>query len=131
MLIPLSCSHHPLRYIVLELATRGSVHTVLVEFGDKLPPSWKLGVFDEAAHGMAYLYSRNPPVQHQDFKPANLLVMDDWGVKITDFGLSKSDITLSSTTMTQAGGARGGTLVYMAPEVHDEEQFTEKCDVYR
>ncbi|GMI31957.1 hypothetical protein TeGR_g13568, partial [Tetraparma gracilis] len=108
----------------------GSVHTVLVEFGDKLPPSWKLGVFDEAAHGMAYLYSRNPPVQHQDFKPANLLVMDDWGVKITDFGLSKSDITLSSTTMTNAGGANGGTLAYMAPEVHDEEPFTEKCDVY-
>ncbi|GMI27431.1 hypothetical protein TeGR_g679, partial [Tetraparma gracilis] len=95
-----------------------------------LPPSWKLGVFDEAAHGMAYLYSRDPPVQHQDFKPANLLVMDDWSVKISDFGLSKSDITLSSTTMTQAGGANGGTLVYMAPEVHDEEPFTEKCDVY-
>jgi serine/threonine protein kinase len=119
------------RYIVLELAPRGSLRAVMDKSGDKLKMSLKLSFIDGAAQGMCYLHSRTPPVLHQDLKPDNLLVMDDWSVKVTDFGLSESDITLASSTMSQIAGANGGTLAYMAPELHDEKPFTEKCDVFR
>jgi serine/threonine protein kinase len=101
------------------------------EFGDKLKMSLKLSFIDGAAQGMSYLHSRTPPVLHQDLKPDNLLVFDDWSVKVTDFGLSQSGITIASTSMSQAAGANGGTFAYMSPEVHDGDPFTEKCDVFR
>lgn len=119
------------RYIVLEIASKGSLRTVLDKFGNELKMSWKLFAIEAMALGMAYLHSKTPPVLHQDLKPDNLLVFEDWSVKVTDFGLSQSGITLTSSTMSQNGGANGGTFAYMAPEVHDGDPFTEKSDVYR
>lgn len=37
----------------------------------------------DAANGMVYLHTRNPPVLHCDFKSPNLLVSANWTVKVT------------------------------------------------
>ena len=117
-------------YIVLEFASRGSLRNVIDAYGTQLGLDWRINVINDIALGMAYLYSRPKPVQHQDLKPANVLIMDDWSAKVCDFGLSESDVTLSSSSMSQASGANGFTLAYASPEVLDEEDFTEKCDIF-
>lgn len=68
-------------------------------------------IFDVAS-GLAYLHACNPPIIHQDVKPANILIDDDHRYAITDFGIS-----------SRRGGSHGyldeensGTLAYMAPE---------------
>jgi len=43
----------------------------------------------QAARGMTYLHSYNPPICHRDLKTSNLVVDDHWVVKVTDFGTSR------------------------------------------
>lgn len=77
---------------------------------------WKF-IFDVSS-GLAYLHACNPPIIHQDIKPANVLIDDYRNYAITDFGIS-----------SQRGGVHGyyydeensGTLAYMAPERFLEE----------
>ena len=67
----------------------------------------------DVSAGLAYLHALNPPIVHQDIKPANILLDDTGHYAITDFGIS-----------SQKGGVHefynedenSGTLAYMAPE---------------
>ena len=43
----------------------------------------------QAARGMLYLHSHQPPIVHRDLKSSNLVVDDHWVVKVTDFGMSR------------------------------------------
>ena len=56
-------------------------------------------------------YSHRAGVVHRDVKPANIFVLDDGTVKVTDFGIAHVD----SSTMTQVGSVLG-TPSYMSPE---------------
>lgn len=38
---------------------------------------------------MNYLHTLNPPIIHRDLKSQNLLVDENFNVKVTDFGLAK------------------------------------------
>lgn len=44
---------------------------------------------EQVAAGLNWLHLQTPPLLHLDIKPANLLVMADWTVKIADFGMSR------------------------------------------
>ncbi len=52
---------------------------------------------------MDYLHRLQPPVIHRDLKPANLLVSATLQVKVSDFGISRSE---SLTQAMTAIGAR-------------------------
>ncbi len=39
----------------------------------------------DAARGMHYLHSREPPIVHRDLKSPNLLVDKSWNVKVRTF----------------------------------------------
>lgn len=65
---------------------------------------------EDCALGMAYLHSLSPPLLHRDLKSLNLLVNDNWRVKIGDFGLSR--------IKAHAGTVIGLILVYDLLSVH-------------
>ncbi len=65
-------------------------------------------------------------VVHRDVKPANILVTDEGVVKLTDFGISKSD---SQPNMTAVGMVMG-TAQYLAPEQVLGEAASPRGDIY-
>jgi len=80
----------------------------------------------DAAKGMNYLHKSNPMIIHRDLKSHNLLVDENWKVKVCDFGLSKILENQSDfNNMTACG-----TASWTAPEILRNEKYTEKADVY-
>eukprot|EP00040_Diaphanoeca_grandis_P013547 m.68527 g.68527 ORF g.68527 m.68527 type:complete len:1376 (+) comp23967_c1_seq1:169-4296(+) len=70
--------------LVTELATRGSLQSVLLNRGIEISQLQKLSFALDAAEGMQYLHSEG--VVHRDLKSPNLLVADSMTVKVADFG---------------------------------------------
>lgn len=65
-------------------------------------------------------------IMHRDIKPGNLLVGTDDRVKITDFGVSRSQ---DQTTLTATGMVMG-TAQYLAPELALGKPATPASDLY-
>ena len=62
-------------------------------------------------------------IVHRDLKPDNMLLTDNFTLKLTDFGEARAtDLDLKMTTV--------GTPVYMAPEILRNDQYDSKVDVY-
>ena len=55
-----------LPFIVTEYVTRGSVEAVLRDDTISLPFTMRLSFMIDAAKGMAFLHSLNPPLIHRD-----------------------------------------------------------------
>jgi serine/threonine protein kinase len=77
---------------------------------------------------MAYLYKSR--IEHRDLKSLNVLLTHDSRCKVTDFGLSKCDDLSTAATATVAGGGLAGTPAFMAPELLEDNTFSEKSDVF-
>eukprot|EP00026_Physarum_polycephalum_P000640 Phypoly_transcript_00641.p1 GENE.Phypoly_transcript_00641~~Phypoly_transcript_00641.p1 ORF type:complete len:1297 (+),score=194.44 Phypoly_transcript_00641:293-4183(+) len=117
-----SCVKPPHLCIVTELMGKGCLAMVLHDPAITLP--WfpiRLDFAKGIAKGLEYLHAHN--IIHRDIKSSNILVGDDWNVKIADFGFSR--IKADNQTMTQCG-----TVAWTAPEIFDGTHYTEKADVY-
>ena len=61
---------------------------------------------------------------HRDLKPDNMLLTEDWHLKLTDVGEARA--TDLNNTMTSVG-----TPIYIAPEIMRADHYDSKADVYR
>lgn len=98
----------------------------------KGPKSWdstkKLINIYGIASAISYLHSKK--IIHRDIKPANILEDDYLFPKVADFGLSKTiHLNEESFSLESSTGAKGSPL-YMAPEIWEENIYTEATDVY-
>ncbi|AGO84667.2 Serine/threonine protein kinase [Pandoravirus salinus] len=119
-----ACVHAPNLCVVTEYVSRGSLSGVLAgAAGQRLPFALRMRMLRSAATGVAYLHALDPPVVHRDLKSSNLLVDDEYNVKVADFGLAR--IREDNATMT-----RCGTPAWTAPEVIRGERYDERADVY-
>jgi len=110
--------------IVTEFLPRGDVHAVVHA---KQPPLIQiLSMAIDVAQGMNWLHLSKPPIIHRDLKPTNLLVDENWTVKICDFGLSAWQLQKT----LQDPGVAPGTPLWMSPEVLKGRPLSEKADVY-
>ncbi|KAM9842415.1 mitogen-activated protein kinase kinase kinase 7-like isoform 2-T2 [Aulostomus maculatus] len=112
--------------LVMEYAECGSLYNLLHSADPQAPytashaMSWCL----QCAQGVAYLHAMKPKALiHRDLKPPNLLLVARGTVlKICDFGTA-CDI---QTYMTN----NKGSAAWMAPEVFEGSNYSEKCDVF-
>ncbi|XP_047319860.1 probable serine/threonine-protein kinase SIS8 [Impatiens glandulifera] len=118
-------THPPNLSILTEYLPRGSLYKLLHRSSNHLHEKRRMRMALDVARGMNYLHTSNPVIVHRDLKTPNLLVDNNWVVKVCDFGLSriKHHTFLSSKSTA-------GTPEWMAPEVLRNEPSNEKSDVY-
>uniref|UniRef100_A0A6B2L2P1 non-specific serine/threonine protein kinase n=1 Tax=Arcella intermedia TaxID=1963864 RepID=A0A6B2L2P1_9EUKA len=114
--------------IVTEFLPMGDVHHVIHSRSkdNPLPLLKILLMAKDVAQGMNWLHLSKPPIVHRDLKPTNLLVDENWRVKICDFGLSAWQLNKT----LQDSGVAPGTPLWMSPEVLKGRPLSEKADVY-
>ncbi|XP_059640717.1 LEAF RUST 10 DISEASE-RESISTANCE LOCUS RECEPTOR-LIKE PROTEIN KINASE-like 1.2 isoform X1 [Cornus florida] len=84
----------------------------------------RMSIAIETATALAYLHASD--VIHRDVKTNNILLDNNFCVKVADFGLSR----LYPTDVTHVSTAPQGTPGYVDPEYHDCYHLTKESDVY-
>ena len=109
--------------IITEFCSKGSLADILIDDNISLTFAQRVRIALDAARGMHYLHTSNPVILHRDLKSDNLLVTADFTIKVADFGLTR--FLSEGKQMTQVG-----TPMWMAPEIIQGRQYTQKADVY-
>src|SRR5262249_23101539 len=94
-----------------------------------------LVVFRAAGRGLAAAHAAG--ILHRDFKPSNVMIAFDAGVKLIDFGIALGDVASSGDRdgvptddrLTRTGAVLG-TVPYMAPELQDGGEASVAADEY-
>lgn len=123
------CSSRKSRELLLvyEYVPNGTVadhlHGKLAE-SCNLSWSTRLSIAVQTADALAYLHESD--VIHRDVKTTNILLGDNFQVKVADFGLSR----LFPGDVSHVSTAPQGTPGYVDPEYYHCYQLTEKSDVF-
>lgn len=80
------------------------------------------GVMRQILDGLAHIHKAG--IVHRDMKPANVMLTDGGGVKLTDFGIARL------TSMDATGAGMVGTPSYMAPEQFTGGEVDARADIY-
>jgi len=119
------CAEKPDICIITEFMSRGSLYDILhnpsIIFDNYHMRQFCL----DTCKGMAYLHNVSHII-HRDMKSHNLLVDQNWIVKVSDFGLSRTiEDHITNKTLTACG-----TPCWTAPEVLRNEKYSFSCDVF-
>lgn len=96
-------------YLVIPYCQAGSSEKLIGKISDD-NELWKY--ISDVSSGLAYLHAYNPPIIHQDIKPANVLIDDNHNYAITDFGISAKLGNKDAYFEDESSG----TYPYMPPE---------------
>ena len=100
--------------------------------GAPIPPELVVTAVVEALRGLDYAHRRRDDagnllgVVHRDISPGNILVSREGEVKLTDFGIAKSE----ERSARSVAGAIKGKILYMAPEQLRGASVDLRADVY-
>lgn len=111
--------------IIMEYCGKGNLFDILHDVSQPIDYNLIIKILTEVAEGVLYLHLNNPPILHRDLKSLNILVDEDWNIKVSDFGLTdfKPDID-------GAQNLQQGTPFWLAPESMERGEYSERSDVY-
>lgn len=110
-------------YMAMEFVDGQNLRDVLLANG-RLRPSIASRITAQVCAALEA--ARKAGLVHRDVKPENILLTADGGVKVADFGLSR---TMAESRATQAGVLLG-TAHYLAPEQVEGHQSDHRADIY-
>lgn len=121
------CDDGEQRFLAMEYLPGGTLKTRLQGLsstGQTLPIEEALEYACQTAEGLAHAHRRG--IVHRDVKTSNLMLTEEGGVKITDFGVAK----LKSSGLVTTPGSLVGTAVYMSPEQAQGMEVDERSDIF-
>ena len=98
-------------FLVMELLEGRSLQEV-IRNGPPLSLFEKVNVLLQVAEGLRFAHERG--VVHRDVKPSNVMLLNDGGAKILDFGIAR--FLDASRTRHTTPGFLLGTIEYMSPD---------------
>ena len=117
--------HEGTLYIAMEYVARGSLRPTI----GTLSLAQAAGVLEGMLSALSYAAGRG--IVHRDLKPENLLVTQEGGIKIADFGIAKVyDASMAAGPLLTATGMTVGTPHYMAPEQALGKDIGPPADLY-
>jgi hypothetical protein len=115
------CDHSSGIYLITEYVEHGDLFDLLVFGTSDVGWKAKVKIALQIATACYYLHSKN--VIHRDLKSQNILIGENFKVKLCDLGLAT--IIENKKRMTICG-----THEWMAPEIALENEYDEKVDVF-
>jgi len=110
------------QYIAMEYLEGHSLETVIKR---KLDMNMKLAAQIAYQVCLALNYAHRQHLVHRDIKPGNIMVMENFHVKVMDFGIAHFE----SSNLTQTGIAMG-TPSYISPEQLKGQPVTASSDIF-
>lgn len=110
-------------FIVMEYVEGKTLKQLLKKRGN-LTLSESIDIMLQLTDGMSHAHDSY--IIHRDLKPQNIMIEDDGGIKITDFGIA---MALNSTQLTQTNSVMG-SVHYLPPEQASGKGSTIKSDIY-
>ncbi|MQS13456.1 serine/threonine protein kinase [Streptomyces kaniharaensis] len=112
-------------YIVMELVQGRSLAAVLAQTPPGgLPVERAVGIAAAVCEALTVAHAAG--LVHRDIKPGNIMITDDGGVKVVDFGIARAG---SSGNLTQTASVLG-TAAYLAPEQATASALDGRTDLY-
>jgi len=109
-------------WMVMEFL-EGQALSVVLKRGERLSVRRVVQLVLRVADAVDYAHRHG--IVHRDIKPANIMLTDDGGMKVMDFGVARLD----QSTLT-ALGTVVGSVRYMAPEQMMGERVDGRADVF-
>ncbi|MBZ0297697.1 MAG: serine/threonine protein kinase [Anaerolineae bacterium] len=111
-------------YIIMRYMSGGSVDDMLRS--GPLDIDSCISIVEQIAPALDYAHSKD--ILHRDLKPSNILLDDDGGAYLTDFGIARIIGQQAGATITTQGVV--GTPSYMSPEQAQGQPLDGRSDVY-
>lgn len=110
-------------YVVMEYLPRGSLFDYIVSHG-KLSESISNNIFTQLVTSLSYLH-KDLRVIHRDIKAENVLLDQNFNIRLIDFGLS-CHFTHNEYNFDYSVGSIG----YLAPELVNHIPYDDKVDIW-
>ncbi|MED6176900.1 hypothetical protein PIB30_092760 [Stylosanthes scabra] len=124
------CNSGDSRLLVYEYMPNGNLADMLKSSKKSLldwPTRYKIAI--DAAEGLSYLHHGIvPPIFHRDVKSNNILLDNEFGAKVADFGVAK--VVREASQGAESMSVIAGSYGYIAPEYAYTLRVNEKSDIY-
>lgn len=113
---------HGVLYLTMEYL-EGRPLDKVIEDQPQMPVEKVIRIYEQVCSALNYAHSQK--IVHRDVKPANIMMLENGQIKVTDFGIAK----IMGGAMTQTGGILG-TPNYMSPEQVTGKQLDGRSDIF-